>query len=101
MTIGTDIVYIPRFAQRMRTEGFLEKAFTLEELESKEPEHLAGVLAAKEAYFKALGIIPPRFLDVEVSYLESGQPVIISDKNVSVSISHDGDYAVAVVLSEE
>ena len=77
-------------------------------------EYFAGRFAAKEACFKALGIgIFNTVLDqVEVLADETGRPYLRVSETVrsayigeyascSVSISHDGSYAVAVVLLEK
>ena len=60
-------------------------------------EKIAGRFAAKEAVFKVFG------KDLTLSKIEilsdpfSGTPFSkINDKMVYISISHDGDYAIAV-----
>ena len=97
---GIDIVHI-RKIERLSPQS-LSKFFSPGEVKGS-AEHLAGVIAAKEAFFKALGI-PPRFLEVEVIYEKSGRPKLKLSPELKakcdVSISHDGEYAVAVVVME-
>ncbi len=109
--IGTDIAFIPRFSDLSKHTR--ERIFTPYELEragergKRESEYLASRFASKEAYSKALGSgfygITP--IDIEIRNDESGAPYILykgeRDNAVSLSISHDGDYAVAFVVIEE
>ena len=102
---GTDIVYIPGITKILRQESILEKFFHASELANSKAEHLAGIIAAKEAFFKALGVVP-KFQDVQVAYEASGRPKLIvaprwqKFRSVDVSISHDQDYATAMVILE-
>ena len=105
-SIGIDLVYIPEFERRLLQSGGAEKAFTTTELsQNKTPEALAGVFAAKEAFMKAIG----RKIDWQEVWVEkqnNGQPLLASlvlsqEVKASVSISHDGDYAIAVVMVEK
>lgn len=112
---GIDIVYIPRFKETILKYGpvsmensFIKRVFNEEEithiLSRKDPfDGLAGRFAAKEATIKALnnikkiaelksisivGVVPQvKLLDPELTQV-----------TLSVSISHDGDYAIAMVL---
>ncbi len=109
--IGTDIALITRFENlSAHTEERLFTPFELSEAgkKARREEYLASRFAAKEAYSKALGTgfkgIMPR--NIEIREEESGMPYISVDggrkENASLSISHDGDYAVAfVVISDE
>lgn len=100
---GVDIVYIPRVEKILHNDIVLKKFFHQAELGNFQPEHLAGVIAAKEAFFKALGIVP-KFLDIEISYNKSGKPrLTVSSmfqkfRSYDVSISHDKDYAISFVV---
>lgn len=109
--IGTDIVHIPRF-EKVFTEEFSKKYFTEREraylATKKRPmESAAGIFAAKEATLKALktgmgnGV---SLAEIEVLHDENGAPSLhFLKRNLSigevfdVSISHDGEYAIAVV----
>ena len=99
MKIGTDIVHISRF--KNIDEFALKKIFYPSELRNKEPLHLAGLFAAKECCKK---IFPnSNWLDFEVKKQKNGKPVIHTKNGFKgdVSISHDGEYAIAVVISED
>lgn len=102
MPIGIDIVHIPNFKRKLQTDGFVERVFSAHELNNTNPEHLAGVFAAKEAYFKALGIAPPQWLEIEIVYSKNGQPQFSGThpdaSKASLAISHDGEYTLAVVF---
>ena len=101
--IGIDLVYIPEFQRRVGQNGGVEMVFTASELaQNQKVESLAGIFAAKEASMKALG----KKIDWHEVWIEkaaSGQPFLASlalapNQRASVSISHDGDYAIAIVL---
>ena len=104
MKVGIDLVFIPEFKKRLNS-GDLSKVFTEAELkENTSPESLAGVFAAKEAFMKALGR-KIDWLEVWLEKQASGKPTLSStqlskDRQVEVSVSHDGDYAVACVVIE-
>ncbi len=112
--IGVDIVKIERIAAASKKENFLNGVFTEKEIKRYKdtgckPETLAGFFAAKEAVSKALGTgfrgFAPK--DIEVYNELSGAPKVnlfngaktaLADKEVSISISHDGEYAVAAAI---
>lgn len=72
----------------------------------------AGFWAAKEAFSKALGVgigSECSFYDMLLEKTPKGAPILIpsqkivdsfSIKNTSISITHDGEYAVAVAVIE-
>ena len=114
--MGVDIVRVSRvreIAQR-RGERFLSRYFSKGEIDystrKRDPyPHLAARFAAKEAAYKAFssaGMTSLPLSSFEVVVESSGVPrlrvashasgVLASD-NVSVSLSHEDDYAVAVV----
>lgn len=119
---GVDIVEIPRFKKIFqRNMNFVSDIFTEREKEyclaRKDPyTHFAGRFAVKEASMKALGIgmtgsgIDHAFQEIETVPGPSGKPVLsfkgwvekISRKKdirqLTVSISHSADYAVASVI---
>lgn len=104
MQLGIDLVYIPEFKQRIEQHSILEKIFTPDELkQNPRAESLAGIFASKEALFKAIGK-KIDWLDIWVEKNESGKPEMHSthkdlDK-ITISISHSGDYATAIVSIE-
>ncbi len=99
-SIGTDIIRISRIEKSLEKDSFRASVFTEKEiLYSKKAETFAGIFAAKEAYFKAKGTgIQKRLNSIEINHDEKGKPYITGIENSDVSISHDGDYAVASVI---
>lgn len=125
MGVGTDIIQISEFRKQLHDKAsvFVVKSFTDREIAystsniSNRPEqHLAVRYAAKEAFIKAwssmhVGSPPilnqPKFTDIEVVKDRFGRPSIqlhgqllelLNDTVSTVSLSHDGDYAIATVL---
>jgi phosphopantetheine--protein transferase-like protein len=99
--IGIDLVFIPEFRRQVESGGahFLERAFNPSELENQNVQHLAGLWAAKEAVIKAAPESPERLIDVAVTYDASGRPHgNIEAQNFEISISHHGEYVVAVAM---
>lgn len=97
--IGVDLVFIPEFKKQLKLGKtvLLQKAFTKNELKNRQPEHLAGLWAAKEAVMKATGLKTGKLLQIEVDHRANGQPfVLLGDKLIEISIAHHGDYVVAV-----
>lgn len=96
--IGIDIIAVRRF--KKKNKSFLNKVFSTRELtETKNNnESLAGKWAAKEAAFKA-GL---KYANHEIEILsENKKPYIFINgekTNHLVSISHDRDYATAIVF---
>jgi len=112
--VGTDIVVIDRVSSSIQKFGdrFLKRVFSESELEnlSKKPESIAGYWASKEALSKALGCgigSELSFLDMSISKDSKNAPYIeLSQEkkerfrvdDISLSISHDGGFAIAVVV---
>ncbi len=98
--IGTDIIRISRIEKSLEKESFKLSVFTDNEiLYSKKAETFAGIFAAKEAYFKAKRTgINQRLNSIEINHDEKGKPYISGVEHADVSISHDGDYAIASVV---
>lgn len=116
--LGVDIITLSRMKDVLETGGkvFLDKVFTPWEQEraNTHPEraaYLAMIFAAKEAIFKTFGIgweTGVQFKEIEVRDGEHGEPIpvltgrfaeLASERDVSrvlLSLSYDGDYAVAV-----
>lgn len=108
--IGVDIVDINRF--KNINNNFLVKTFTKDEIKYIEStgsslSTIAGLYAAKEALLKAIkkGLQYTELQNIEVYHIK-GAPfikchfndVLIDNKTISLSISHDGNYALASVL---
>lgn len=105
MKIGCDIVYIPRFQKVLvRTPAMRSRIFLPQEEKGASYEKLAGIFAAKEAIIKASGLKAGDWLKIEIVKDKNGRPGIklenLNKKIVSqdISISHDGEYAMAVVI---
>ena len=100
MNIGIDIVECERVAGLEN-----KKIFSKEELAYIEKRHhalptIAGVFAAKEAYFKARGsgIIKSELPQISVGHNKNGQPYYLNDPKAVLSISHTKTTAVAVCI---
>ena len=99
--IGIDLVSIVEFQRELDLggEGFLRKAFTDSELENRQVTHMAGLWAAKEAVAKAAGLPVTKLTDVGIIHDALGRPRgTLGTHHFELSISHHGDYAVAVAL---
>ncbi|NJK71896.1 MAG: holo-ACP synthase, partial [Synechococcaceae cyanobacterium SM2_3_60] len=103
--VGIDLVYLPRIAAVYARFGqrFLDRVFTATEqaycLQSI-PHRLArlgGRWAAKEAVVKALGTgwQGYGYTEIEIVASPQGSPQVHLIGDWSLSISHDGDYAIA------
>ncbi len=100
--LGIDLVYLPEFERKLNGLD-LGKIFSSIELsQNKTTENLAGIFAAKEAFFKAIGA-KNNWLDVWVEKTKEGKPfmksVLVQDQKIELSISHAGDYVIAIVTS--
>lgn len=105
MKLGTDIVHIPRFEKivRKNQQHFEQNVFCPTEWKGSSPEKLAGRFAAKEATLKALGIKAGRWQEICVKNSKDGKPFLAHFPEQEkwkheLSISHDGEYAIAVVV---
>jgi holo-[acyl-carrier protein] synthase len=108
--VGTDIVNIKRIQASYEKFGtkFLDRFLNKNEQKiANKIETIAGFWAAKEAVAKALetGIGKElSFLDIEIYKKSNNVPYfLIKRKNFniidsSVSISHDGNFAIAVAI---
>ncbi|MBN1103089.1 MAG: holo-ACP synthase [Deltaproteobacteria bacterium] len=116
--LGVDIIAISRMRDILETSGrvFMDKVFTAYEQERSETRpdrvaYLAMTFAAKEAIFKTFGIgweTGVQFREIEVRDGEWGEPIPVltgrflelaterGASKVLLSLSYDGDYAVAV-----
>ena len=114
LSIGTDIVKIDRIKSLYKNSKFLNKIFSFSEIEycinHKEPYiHLSGKYAAKEAVKKALlssKIVKTiSLIYIEVLNNKDKSPYIklvnVNNVKYNVSISHDGEYAIAFVIIEK
>lgn len=99
--IGVDLVSVEVFRHEMNKggEAFLRRAFTEVELADRDVTRLAGLWAAKEAVMKAAPWSVSNPLEVTISHDPDGRPRARVDvREFEVSISHHGEYAVAVAM---
>ena len=114
--IGIDLIKISRmdsFIEKFKYKA-LKKFLSSSEIELvKNYKTAAGFWAAKEACSKALGVgigSECSFHDILIAKTAKGAPYITLSQHIlenynisdiSLSITHDGDYAVAVVAIEK
>jgi holo-[acyl-carrier protein] synthase len=119
--IGIDLVSISRIAEKIKSQAFTEKIFSQGEIvycnaSAKKEQHYAARFAAKEAFLKAIGkgLQASFYLkDIELAKEESEKPIISLNgefeqmrikegwQSVHVSLSHEGDNAIAIVIIEK
>ncbi|HJJ35925.1 MAG TPA: holo-ACP synthase [Methanocorpusculum sp.] len=114
---GCDIVRISRFSDLLSDTHFLDRCFTRAEQEycfakANPAQHFAARFAGKEAVLKALSGIDVRYFigNLEIVVAESGRPSMVfhgnavsqeqlpPDLTADISLSHDGEYAMATAV---
>jgi holo-[acyl-carrier protein] synthase len=121
--IGIDLASVEDVEDALRVHGdrYLRRVYTAGEVDdcrlvsgALDTRRLAARFAAKEAAFKALspGDVAFPLTTVEVVTGRSGQPELSLDplgqsmaaavgvRSLSVSLTHEGQYAAAVVIAE-
>lgn len=119
---GIDMVAISRITEKVGKATFREAVFTEEEIAYCESavnkmQHYAARFAVKEAFLKATGkgllYDIDNLKNIEVYHEPDGNPMIklsglfevLKTKEkwigVHVSITHEGDYATAIVILEK
>lgn len=116
--IGIDICSIKRIKKALEQSGFKKRVFSAEEIlyadDKAVPEiHYAAAFAAREALAKALGwgLAKTGIKSSSVVRTEHGPEFSFTDffaerlkqekiKNICLSISHEDDIAVAIVMIE-
>ena len=112
-TLGNDVLFVPDF-RAMLNELFINKVFTKEEKayarQFATPSlRFASTFSVKEAVYKAVKQQYPKetlsFKSIEIKRDKpAGRPSCtlhhptLNGLNISISISHDGDYVWAVAL---
>ena len=117
LATGVDLVEIERLKEVIQRHGerFLQRVFTPQELEEVGGNiaSLAGRFAAKEAVSKALGtgIGPVSWREIEILRGSQREPVlrlygsaaVLAQQRElsqwSISLSHTGSYAIALVVA--
>ena len=109
--IGIDIIEVSRFRKKKYEENknFYKKIFVKSEINyclkfKNSAERFAGKFALKEALIKSIDK-KIRFSEIETSHLKS-KPIVRIKKsrekyNFIASLSHENDFAIAVVISEK
>jgi len=112
-SIGVDIVEISRIEELTRNDRFCARVFSSREIaycksRKKPGQHYAVRFAAKEAVWKALGKKGITHRDISIRNTPEGKPLVTLpkklkklEKKCSITLSHTGDYAVAVALFEK
>lgn len=104
--IGIDIVNIENFSKKA-DEKFLNKIFTEDELKYADGKQnfmqtFAGIFAAKEAIIKAKNLNIASILRkrIEIKHIDSKPLAFVNDNlfEGNISISHDGNFAIAVCI---
>jgi holo-[acyl-carrier protein] synthase len=120
MRAGIDLVHVPcvRASLERFGERYLARVYTAGEIADagvdpvRRPERLAARFAAKEATIKALGLTDTgvAWTDMEVRRAADGhctlrlhgavrrQADALGADTIALSLTHDGDYAAAVVV---
>ena len=106
--IGFDLVEIKRFKNFKKTDSFVQKTFSRNEITycfgfKDAATHLAGTFAGKEAAVKALGANGVSVYDIEVRRNKNSQPEVwMNNKkilDISISITHTDKIAGSIVLA--
>lgn len=116
LTVGTDLVHVPRLARSLARPSFVDRVFTPAEQTycHARPDRFAGRWAAKEAVMKALGhgIGEVGMTEIEIVSGRSGAPELRLHGSAAevarqagwnewaISISHQGEYAVATAIGQ-
>jgi holo-[acyl-carrier protein] synthase len=120
--VGTDIIEVARM-EKMAAKGmqYLETIFTKKERDycetrARKSEHYAARYAAKEAFLKALGTgwrDGLALCDIEIINDDLGKPQVLLHgevknffdhhhiRQISISISHIKEIAIAIVILEK
>ncbi len=123
MYVGLDVVHVARISRLLRGslgDRFLRRAFHPTEIsrwkslpEQRADQFLAARWAAKEALLKAIGakripfpeiqvVVEPEqdWVNVRLELQGKARDYLIRKgvENAKVSLSHDGDYATAIVI---
>jgi holo-[acyl-carrier protein] synthase len=112
--VGNDIVFIPDFLKSL-TPLFKNKVYTTAEIAYCDQFdnallRYASTWAAKEAVYKAIkqlnsSTLPWKKIEIKRDKI-AGKPQVIlhteqAPNHISLSISHDGDYAWAVAIAQK
>jgi len=108
--IGIDIEEIKRFKEKPFKDNvnFYEKIFTKKEIEyclkkTNSSQHFAARFCAKEAYIKSIHGKGIALKDVEILNNGDYPEIQVENQNlkINLSLAHDRNQAIAVVIVEE
>ena len=118
--LGVDFVKIRRFELLIEKwhDRLINRVFTSEEniycsKHKNSPQHYAATFAVKEAIIKAYGKGDIKLKEIEILRHHTGKPFVclygdakekiglLGVDNIHISISHDGDYSIAVAILEK
>ena len=109
MGVGIDIIDVSRFEKILykNNQEFYNKNFSQEEIKyctkfKNSAQHFAGKFAAKEALKKSI-VINIKMINIITSHLNSKPIIKIKNQqkyNFVLSISHEKNFATAIVISE-
>lgn len=119
--IGCDIIEIERIARAIKSESFIRRVFTAEEVAycqrrgQQAAASFAARFAAKEAVLKALGtgLREGSLQEIAVDNDGLGKPLVqlsghfamlakqLGVKNIQISLSHSRELATAYVIMED
>lgn len=106
---------VERYGERFLRRIYHPREIEMAQKRKKLAEYLAGCFAVKEATLKAIGDFPGKAIswaDIYITHEPTGKPVLhfagnalkcIRDKEITrshVTITHDGDMALAQVILE-
>lgn len=116
---GIDIIDVKRVEKNLKNEKFINRIFTLNEINYLKERKMnaqtaAGIFAAKEAISKSLGtgISGFNWKDIEICKNNHGKPYVtlhnkadeisksLNIENISISISHIREMAIAYAIAE-
>ncbi|MDI9370138.1 MAG: holo-ACP synthase [Synergistaceae bacterium] len=117
--IGVDLCSIARMERAIRSDRFVQRVFSSDEIsyaldKARPARHFAACFAAREAFAKASGI--PMYAlafggGIRLERTDAAPLIRVADsikdkmplggsEKIFLSISHEGDYAVAMVVLE-
>lgn len=103
---GIDLVSNTRLEKKLENKRFIERIFHPSEAAILDIKKISAVFALKEAVFKALGIKPGNWLEIEIKRARNGKPsILLSDEirpkyliSADCSVSHEGEFTIATVV---
>lgn len=117
--LGVDLVKIKRFEvliekwqKKIINRIFTNKEYLYCSMHKNPPQHYAATFAVKEAVIKAYGKGDVKLKEIEILRQDTGKPQVCLYGNtkekinstgadfIHISITHDGDYTIAVAILE-